>query len=468
MDGTGVFELRNRVLAGSLALVMLGAQAQPQGAQQGAAQQAIPDAPKPQTTLPGLGTVAPGQGSSSSDGGSSSTGAPAQPTPTAPPAASGAQPAANSGPAVEPVIPEDLPTADYQGPAYVPPTGEGSHVAATLVMRVNYVLVPFTVEDSKGRQVPGLGERDVQVFENDVRQKISYFTSDMFPLSVAIVIDQSMAQGDMDRVNGALGALQDAFTRYDEVAMFTYNKSTRMVTNFTGAQSARLTQAIDLSKGSGREPLLPGSLEGPLSNTTVVNNQSFDPNTQPIRGQNGLQLNVPREIHPLNDAILTAAKALSTRPLTFRRVIYVISDGKEYGSQAHTKDVIQYLQQNLIEVDATLVGESAMMGVGFIDRFHLPYEMKDNVLPAYWQATGGNVDREFRSGGIEKSFARIAGEVRSRYTLGYYTHEPFIDGKYRKLEVRVIGHGTDLNIIAKKGYFPTAMEVRPHVAPTAQ
>jgi VWFA-related protein len=350
----------------------------------------------------------------------------------------------------------------------VPTAGQGSQAVATLVMRVNYVDVPFTVEDSKGRQVPGLSQRDVQVFENGARQHISFFTSDMFPLSVAIVIDQSMTQNEMDKVNIALGALPDAFTKYDEVALSTYNKSSKMVTNFTGAQSERLTQAIDLAKGSGRQPLMPGSLSGPLSQTTVINNQSFDPNTQPIRGQNGMQLNVPREIHPLNDAILTAAKALSTRPVGFRRVIYVISDGREYGSQAKTKDVIQYLQQNRIEVDATLVGDSALMGIGFIDRFHLPFEMKDDVLPAYWQATGGNVDREFLKGGIEKSFARIAGEVRSRYTLGYYTHEPFIDGKYRTLEVRVIGHGNDLNIIAKKGYFPTAMEVRPHVAPTAQ
>jgi VWFA-related protein len=465
MDGTGVFELRNRVLAGSLALAMWAAQAQPQGGQAGGAQQAIPDAPKPQTTLPGLGSVTPGQGSPSGlSGDSSSAGAPAQPTPATSPAAGGGLPAA--GGAL--VAPEDLPTADYQGPAYVPPAGTGDQTVATLIMRVNYVEVPFTVEDSKGRQVPGLTARDVQVFENGVRQNISTFTSDMFPLSVAIVVDQSMAQGDMDRVNAALGALQDAFTKYDEVAYFTYNKSTRMVTTFTGAQSERLTQAIEISKASGREPLLPGSLSGPLSQNTVINNQPFDPNTQPIRGQNGIQLNAPREIHPLNDAILEAAKALSTRPITFRRVIYVISDGKEYGSQAKTKEVIQYLQRNRIELDATLVGESAMMGIGFIDRFHLPLMMKDNVLPAYWQATGGNVDAEYLKGGIEKSFARIAGEVRNRYDLGYYTHEPFIDGKYRTVEVRVIGHGNDLNIIAKKGYYPWAMEVRPHVAPTAQ
>ena len=75
-----------------------------------------------------------------------------------------------------------------------------------------------------------------------------------------------------------------------------------------------------------------------------------------------------------------------------------------------------------------------------------------------------NFDAEFRTGGIEKSFARIAEEVRSRYTLGYYSHEPFIDGKYRTLEVRVIGHGNNLSILTKKGYYPSAMEFRPRPA----
>jgi hypothetical protein len=104
------------------------------------------------------------------------------------------------------------------------------------------------------------------------------------------------------------------------------------------------------------------------------------------------------------------------------------------------------------------------MGLGFLDRFHLPLQMRDDVLPQYWQATGGNVDREFRTGGIERSFAKIANQVRDRYVLGYYTHEPLIDGKYRNVEVRVIGHGSDLNIIAEKGYWPR-LETQQRLAP---
>ena len=90
---------------------------------------------------------------------------------------------------------------------------------------------------------------------------------------------------------------------------------------------------------------------------------------------------------------------------------------------------------------------------------HLPLMMRDNILPAYANATGGNFDGEFRQGGIEKSFAKIAEEVRTQYTIGYYTHEPFIDGKYRQVEVKVLR--PNLTVLAKKGYYPTAQDAKP-------
>ena len=137
-------------------------------------------------------------------------------------------------------------------------------------------------------------------------------------------------------------------------------------------------------------------------------------------------------------------------------MIYVISNGNEYGSEAKTKDVIRYLQANRIQVDVTLVGESSLPVVGFIDRFHLPLTMRDDVLTAYWQATGGVVDSEFRTREIEKSFAKITAEVRNQYTLGYYSQEPSIDGKFRQVEVKVLR--PNLDIIAPKEYWPSAMQ----------
>jgi VWFA-related protein len=440
-----------------------------QSAQQNLAQQAIPDAPRPQTKLPNLGTIAPGQGTTTASGtvpGDATPGEGAG-TPSATPPDSASAPAANGTQATASgtqATASGTQAVPDQAPAYGPLSNEEAN-APTIVVPVNDVNVPFTVKDSKQHLVAGLTPRDVRVYENDVLQHIVRFTSDAVPLSVALVIDQSMTYDNVIRLNDSLGALQGAFTRSDEVEVFTFNNGPKLVTDFTGAQSARLTQAIEISKGSGRDPLLAGMLSGPMSQTTVINNMNFDPNTAAVRGHTGIQLNPPKEVHALNDAILAAAATLSKKPIERRRVIYVISDGKEYGSTAKTKDVIKYLQTNRIEVDGTLVGDSSLPLVGFLDRIHLPLTMRDNILPAYATATGGNFDAEFRTGGIEKSFAKIAEEVRTRYTLDYITHEPLIDGKYRTLEVKVLR--PNLTVIAKKGYWPSAVQTRPR-PPAAQ
>src|ERR1017187_3418111 len=295
----------------ALAAFVAGGQTRPQQpGQQTIAQQAIPDAPRPQPTIP-AGTVAPGQGSSSAQENDATPDTPAAPRSTPPP-------------------------ASKEPPTLEPTQGEYGEAIATLHARVDLVQVPFTVKNGK-TLVAGLHARDIQIYENGMRQQPAYFYPGYAaPLSVALVIDQSMTQDNMTRVNDALGALQDAFTKYDEISVFKYNKTPQLVTDFTGAQSPRLTQAIERSRGTGRDVPMAGSYSGPLSCTTCVNNQNFDPNTAAVRGQTGIQLIPEREVHPLNDAILAAATALSRRPLEFRRVIYVISDGKEYGSKATT------------------------------------------------------------------------------------------------------------------------------------
>jgi len=422
--------LRKSIVAGSLALLM----AAPGWTQQ-EAQQAIPDAPRPQTNIQTNG-VTPGMGTTSS---SSESGQPDAPA---------GQPGPPTTVAATPNAPQ--PTT--------PPNDQPLESLTTFVTRVNYVILPFTVKDNKGNLIAGLKPRDVQVFENGVYQPIRFFSEDPMPMSVALVIDQSMTRENMDRVNNALGALQGAFAKYDEIAVYTYNKAPKLVTDYTGAQSPRLTQAVEQAKSSGRESYLAGDLGGPMSCTTCINGQNFDPNTSGNRGHTSLQVNPPKEVHPLNDAILEAAKTLTHKPVERRRVIYVISNGGEYGSQAKTGDVIKFLLRNNIEVDGTLVGDSAIWGLGFLDKMHLPLQMRDNVLIAYQKATGGQIDSEFRLASIEKSFQRVANEARSRYTLGYYSPEDFIDGKERRVEVRVLH--PNLTVISKDRYWPEAMELR--------
>jgi VWFA-related protein len=389
--------------------------------------QQVPDAPTPQAP-DGLGNitsgVTPGKGSQPPQEQKTT------PTPPAPPTSS--QPAAQD--------------QDQQTP---PDTN-----ITKFVTRVNYVVVPVTVLDKKHQQVAGLTWRDFEIYENNIRQRIDAFSADAVPLSVALVIDQSLQKDTMKKVNDSLSAIQGGFTPYDEIAVFTYADGVNNPTDFTAALSARLPAVLEKSKKPG-EDLGPPVTGGPLAAGPQINGRDVDPNLSPQRGNSGF-LVYPKEVHTLNDAILAAGKALSTRPQGSRRIIYVISDGKESRSKANYREVVRYLERNQVAVYGTLVGDSATWGIGYLDKFKIPLLplAPDNILPRYTTETGGHLYSEFSTNGIERSFAELAALARTQYTLGFYSHIPVTDGRYRTLDVRV--KRPDLDVITKKGYYPTA------------
>ncbi len=365
-----------------------------------------------------------------------------------------AQPAASQAP--PPAAPDNFQTA----PPEQPEVGKGPEATGMLIKTyTNFVEVPVTIKDSKGQLVAGLTYRDFRVYENNQPQQLRLFTVDPYPLSVAFVIDQSVTQDVMAKVNASLGAIQGALTPYDDVAVFTYNNGAKEVAGFTGSQSHLLTAVLATTKAIGREEGVPVNT-GPLAGCSITGNEGcIDPNIQQGRSAGGAAfMNIPKEIHTLNDAILQAAVELSKRPQGRRRIIYVVSDGKEFGSKAKTKEVIKYLQTHKIAVYATLVGDSARWGEGYLSRFHIPFQMNDNVLIQYTLATGGSTDAERNVNGMEKSYAKIAEEARFQYTLGYISHQPAIDGKYRAIEVRV--DRPNVEVKSKAGYYPTAQDIR--------
>ncbi len=413
-------------------------------------QPAVPDAPTPQAPKPMSDIkdqLTPGSGSQAPQPAPSN--APSSSTASPEDAPRGTQPPPANGP------------DEFQGaPPETPEAGSGVDAfKSRIIVTTNAVELPVTVKDSKGHLVAGLTYRDFRVFENNQRQRILYFTVDEFPLSVAYVIDQSVTSDVMAKVNTSLGSIQGSLTPYDDVAVFSYNNGAKELTGFTGAQSHRLEAVLALNKAAGREESVPVT-SGPLAGCSIsANGSCVDPNLQQGRSAGGTEfMSLPKEIHTLNDAILRAATELSKRPEGRRRIIYVVSDGKEHGSKATQKEVIKYLQGHKIAVYATLVGDSARWGEGYLSRFHIPFQMNDNVLIKYATQTGGSLDAENSTNGIEKAYAKLAEEARNQYTLVYNSHQPFIDGKYRSIEVRV--DRPNVEVKSKTGYYPTAQDLR--------
>ncbi len=337
----------------------------------------------------------------------------------------------------------------------VPKDAETGNDLYTISVTTNLVLVPVSVKGNDGRLVSGLLPKDFSVLENGKRQQLKFFTSDPFPLSAAVVIDTGMPDIGVKRVQETLSALQGAFSQFDEVAIYTYSSTVGRVQDFTSV-GKQLTMALNEVKSySGTNngpPVTSGPLgpQGPTINGLPVGAPPAAPVYTP-----------PKQARVINDAILEAARDLSKRDRTRRKIIFVISDGRERGSTASYADTLKVLLTQNIIVYAVGIDGAALPGYDKLQKIHMPNMGLNklgfepigygNILSKYVGATGGGtVYAESARADIEQAYARAIGDARNQYTLGY-TSKPGIGG-YRQIEVRV--RRPDVKVYAKDGYYP--------------
>jgi VWFA-related protein len=317
---------------------------------------------------------------------------------------------------------------------------------------VNYVLVPVTVKDESGHLVNGLVSQDFTVLENGKKQSLKFFTSDPLALSAAVVLDLGMKDVDVQKVNHTFPALEGSFSEFDEVSIFAYSNTVSQISSW-GAAGERLAETLDhLREVRGRNDG-PGVTSGPLGpGGPTINNMPVDAAAPTV-------YTPQQESHVMNDAILKAALDLAKRDRTRRKVIFVISDGREYRSDASYRDVLKVLLTNNIMVYGIGVGGSAIPGYNKLEKLHLPRFGYSDILPKYTNATGGEVFNELTRSGIEDAYLQAMGDARNQYTLGYTTGAN-VSGAYRSIEVMVNKPSCRssirpcVNVFARDGYYP--------------
>lgn len=406
---------------------------------QGWAQQSLPESPKPQSipdapsatrpapTLPAVSPTAP---------------RPPQSTQPAPP-----QDTSNPASTEQQQAPTPKPTIKT-----VPPGGETKAPIATqdelykFTKNVNFVSVPVTVKNDDGRPVFGLTKPDFSIYEDGIRQPIVFFTSDPFPISAAIVVDVGMPDIALKKVQETFSALIGAFSEYDEVSIYTYGNTVKQQQDFNAALGDRTATTFKKVKGEEGQTGGVPVVEGPMVSGPSVNGMPF-PSGQ-MRTPNTRTLEPSRV---LNDAILRATIDLSKRPRERRKVIFVISDGREDGSTASYEDVKKVLLSNEVTLYAVAVDSAAIPGYGKLQKLRLPRQGYSNILPKYAAATGGEVFAKFDPDAMERAYGTLMEQARNQYTIGY-TSPATLSTAYRDIEVRVDRPG--LKILARPGYYP--------------
>lgn len=385
---------------------------------------------------------------------------PSAPTPQVP-----ANPAPSQTPPAQTAPAQTVPADQDQQQAPPPPaqittvpqggatasSGSGyDNLEYTLRTTVNFVSVPVTVKNNSGQLVQGLTMRDFTVLEDDVPQRITFFTSDPFPLSAAVVLDLGMPDQTFAKIRNTLPALIGAFGQFDEISIFTYTNTVSKVQDFTAATNNHLDATVRRLKErraaeGGGVPVTSGPF---AQNNPTINGRPIDPGS-PITNRNGSPTQTVSRV--LNDAILEAALDLSQRPRARRKVIFVISDGRETGSAASYAEVLKVLLTRQIAVYGIGVGSAALPVIGQLEKIHVPGTGYGDLLPKYASATGGQVYDELTQAAIESAYARVTEEARNQYTIGYTTRAT-PSSTHRTIEVRVGRPG--LKVYAKEGYYP--------------
>jgi VWFA-related protein len=405
--------------------------------------QGIPDAPSAvQPPQPAPESPVPPPGNAQGQTG--------QTTPSenqAPPRESAPQPA-RTNPATPPpinirTVPEGGATKDQAG---------AQEQLFTITKNVNQVMVPVTVKDESGRLVNGLVSQDFTVLEGGKKQKLNFFTSDPFALSAAVILDLGMKDVDVQRVNHTFPALEGAFSEFDEVSIYGYSNTVSQISGW-GAAGEKLADTLEnlrAVRGRNNGPPVTGGPLGPQG--PMINNMPVDAAAPSV-------YTPQQESHVMNDAILKAALDLAKRDPTRRKVIFVLSDGREYRSNASYHDVLKVLLTNNIMVYGIGVGGSAIPGYKQVEKFHLPRFGYSDILPKYTNATGGEVFDELTRTGIEDAYLQAMGDARNQYTLGYAT-EAKASGSYRSIEVMVSKPSCRssvrpcVSVFARDGYYP--------------
>jgi len=275
---------------------------------------------------------------------------------------------------------------------------------------VNLVLVDATVKTKAGKIMGDLKKENFELREDGVAQKLEVFSRDELPLNVALVLDLSDSIGPFlgplrEAANTALAALKAE----DEVALFTFSTEAELRVPFTNDKS-EIAQQINAFHVGGATNI--------------------------------------------NDGIFVAAKYLLNTPPKGRRVIILISDdvGTSAGGQGTNDIVTETIACDAVLYNLKIPGYNppgtlfaASMVPGLVN------------IRKVTEQTGGEIFDVQDVTHLDAVFAALITRIKTRYTLGYYTHATAATGKPHKLDVRLAPSygkkGHDYVVLAKTGYY---------------
>ena len=285
--------------------------------------------------------------------------------------------------------------------AFASPTA-GKDDVGRITISTELVSLTVTVTDKQGRYVAGLDRGAFAVYEDDVRQEISFFSDRDAPASIGVVFDvsSSMRGGKIVRARDALARFIQTSHPEDEYSLISFNESAKLLLDRTRDSEALLAQFGHIN---------------------------------------------PQENTALYDAVALGLDALAHGRYA-KRALIVISDGEDNHSRSTFNRVKRKSQESGVTIYTILIGPL------------LPRSNGGMIMDQLASASGGKSFFPGNAEAMSEAFERIALELRHQYSVGYAPSNITNDGRWRRLKVSVTQPAGSPRLIvrSRKGYYAVA------------
>src|SRR5215213_1502489 len=119
-------------------------------------------------------------------------------------------------------------------------------------VETNLVTMPVSVLDRDGRFISGLQQKDFQIFENGVQQKVEYFQSVEQPFTVILLIDVSPStQFQINEIQDAAIAFVNQLRRDDKVQVISFDERVHVLSPVTSDRRVLRNAILQTEFGDG-------------------------------------------------------------------------------------------------------------------------------------------------------------------------------------------------------------------------
>jgi len=294
-----------------------------------------------------------------------------------------------------------------QPPAQQPPAPPQTPFRAG----VDLVSLNVTVSDGTARYVTDLTAQDFNIFEDGVKQEVTFFNHTNLPIALALLIDTSASmEPKLPTAQEAAAGFARKLRTQDLAEIVDFDSRVVVLQGFTNA-IPDLEQSIRKTSAGGSTSLY-----------------------------NAIYI-------ALKDLKKVVAKNVDE---IRRQAIVVLSDGEDTSSLLPFEEVLDLAKRS----------ETAIYSIGLRSNDTLSSSTKgfkeaEFVLRQFSQETGGRSFFPNQASDLTNVYGQIADELSSQYTVGYTSRNAKRDGSWRRVVVRVTR--PNLTARTKQGYFaPTS------------